>query len=177
MKALLEQIGIQKGIILLAAGIFLIILSFPNTQKDESEQTDSSEEQSEEDASVELLEQRLVKILSKVDGVGSVKVMITLKSSKETVVNKDTPYEEEEEKDGNSTKKSVSKQEETVLVEENGESVPYVVKELEPEIEGVVVIAKGGNSASVQKNITEAVTALFDVPAHKVKVLKMEDDS
>ena len=115
--------------------------------------------------------------MSTVEGVGKVEVMITLKSSKESILNKDTPYEEEEETSGDSTRKSVSSNEETVLIEQNGESVPYVVKELEPEIEGVVVIAQGGENASVQKNITEAVTALFDVSVNKIKVLKMEDGS
>ncbi len=176
MKALLEQIGIRKGVLLLLAGICLIVLSIPHSsgKKEEEEKAESVQTQ---DLTAQNLEQRLVQTLSKVEGVGAVRVMITLKSSKEAVVNKDTPYEEEEERDGDSEKKSVSRQEETVLVEEDGESVPYVVKELEPEIEGVVVIAQGGQNATVQKNITEAVTALFDVPAHKVKVLKMEDGS
>lgn len=176
MKALLEQIGIRKALILLIAGIGLIVLSFPIPSKEEEQETQTTKEQTQE-TTAEELEKRLKKTLSKMENVGAVKVMITLRSSKEAVVNKDMPYDEEEEKDGDSSKKSVSRQEETVLVESDGESVPYVIKELEPEIEGVVVIAQGGDNASVQKNITEAVTALFDVPAHKVKVLKMEDDS
>ncbi|MDO4942206.1 MAG: stage III sporulation protein AG [Lachnospiraceae bacterium] len=177
MKKMLEQIGIKKTLILFAAGLCLIFLSLPHseTKKEESEEevTEAADEQQE----VKALEKRLVETLSTVDGVGKVKVMITLKSSKESVLNKDMPYEEEEETDGESTRKSVNNDEETVLIEKDGENVPYVIKELEPEIEGVVVIAQGGSNASVQKDITEAVTALFDVSVNKIKVLKMEDGS
>jgi stage III sporulation protein AG len=174
MKQLLKQIGIKKALLLLTAVLFLIVLSIPHTDKGEEEAETMTEAEDTEEESVQELETRLVETLSAVEGVGKVKVMITLKSSKESVVNKDTPYEESEEKDGESTKKTVTNGEETVLIEEDGESVPYVVKELEPEIEGVVVIAQGGANASIQQNITEAVTALFDVPVNKVKVLKME---
>ena len=40
------------------------------------------------------------------------------------------------------------------------------------EIEGVVVIADGGDNAVVVQNITEAVQALFGVEAHKIKIMK-----
>jgi stage III sporulation protein AG len=175
MKQFLKQIGIKKALMLLAAGVCLIFLSIPHSEKEENVEVSTENSTNEEDVSV--LEERLKETLSSMAGVGNVKVMITLKSSKESVVNKDTPYEESEEVDGESSRKTVNSGEETVLVEEDGESVPYVVKELEPEIEGVVVIAEGGANASIQKNITEAVMALFDVSVNKVKVLKMEDGS
>ena len=53
---------------------------------------------------------------------------------------------------------------------------PYVVKELEPKVQGVVVIAEGGGNPAVQQNILEAVQALFPVEAHKIKIMKMEGE-
>ncbi len=41
------------------------------------------------------------------------------------------------------------------------------------EVTGVVVIAEGGGNAEVQNNIIKAVQTLFDVPVHKIQVLKM----
>lgn len=41
------------------------------------------------------------------------------------------------------------------------------------EVTGVVVIAEGGENAEVQNNIIKAVQTLFDVPVHKIQVLKM----
>ena len=49
---------------------------------------------------------------------------------------------------------------------------PYVTRETAPEIEGVLVVAQGAGSSSVKTEIYEAVQALFNVPAHKIKVLK-----
>ena len=39
-------------------------------------------------------------------------------------------------------------------------------------MEGVVVIAPGGDNAVVVKNITEAVQALFGIDTHKIRIVK-----
>ena len=132
------------------------------------------ETQDEEDSTddyVRKQEERLVKALKQVEGVGKVKVMITVKSSSEAVVNKDSLYEERTGKE----EKSVKEDEETVLIEEDGKKVPYVIKELQPEVEGVVVVAQGGGNDIVNQNIVDAVSVLFHISSYKVKVLKMED--
>lgn len=50
---------------------------------------------------------------------------------------------------------------------------PFIVKEKTPEIEGIVVVAEGGDDIIVKDAISKAAQALFNVPAHKVEVLKM----
>ena len=42
-------------------------------------------------------------------------------------------------------------------------------KKLSPEVEGVIVIADGGDNAVVVQNITGAIQALYGVEAHKIK--------
>ena len=49
---------------------------------------------------------------------------------------------------------------------------PLLEKELRPEISGIVISAKGGGLPSVKAEITDAMAALLDLPAHKIKVLK-----
>lgn len=49
---------------------------------------------------------------------------------------------------------------------------PLLEKELRPEVSGIVISAQGGGEASVKAEITAAMEALFDLPAHKIKVLK-----
>lgn len=39
-------------------------------------------------------------------------------------------------------------------------------------VEGIVILAEGAKNAVVIKNITEVVQALFDVDAHKIKVIR-----
>ena len=40
------------------------------------------------------------------------------------------------------------------------------------QVEGIVIVAKGGGDAVVIRNITEVVQALFDVDSHKIKVIE-----
>ena len=105
--------------------------------------------------------------------------MITIKGSKEIIVLKDEPFNQERvnESDAEGGKRITSKHEQeqnTILVEnEDGTKIPYVIKELEPQVEGIVIIAQGGGNPEVINQINEATQVLFGVPAHKVKVMKM----
>lgn len=193
IKDLLSKISLQKLkkdqlLIILLAGVLLIIIAWPsgntsNSKKsavpdDTSNQQTASEEESL-NAYGEALEKRLQETLSKVDGVGKVEVMITLKSTSEKVIEKDTQsasnstVETDSEGGQRETKESSSNKTSIYAEDENGVQSPYVVKELEPEIEGVVVIAEGGGNAVTAQNISEAVMALFSVSAHRIKVMKL----
>ena len=48
------------------------------------------------------------------------------------------------------------------------------MQETTPEIRGVVVVAQGGGDPVVERQIQEAVRALFHGDAHKIKVMKMK---
>ena len=126
------------------------------------------------------LEERLEEILSAVQGVGRVKVMITLSSSGEKIVEKDIPLErnsivENDSTGGNRSTNEMYSQEETVYsTNSNGDKVPYVIKENSARVEGVSVVAEGGGDAAVQKNISDVIQALFGIEAHKIKVVKMK---
>lgn len=123
------------------------------------------------------LEMRLKELLSHVEGVGEVEVMIVLKSSEEKVwrTDRNSSLSSTRETDSNGGTRDVRSQEiseDTILTGSNGGDGPLLEKELKPEIGGVVVSATGGGSPSIQAEISAAVEALFDVPSHKIKVLK-----
>ena len=123
------------------------------------------------------LEARIKELLCLVAGVGEVEVMIVLKSSEEKVwrVDKNTSYSSTQETDSNGGTRDIRSQEVsegTILSGQSGLEGPLLEKELRPEISGVVVTATGGGSPTVQAEISAAVEALFDVPSHKIKVLK-----
>lgn len=128
---------------------------------------------------VSYLEERLEKMLSGVNGVGRVAVMITLESSEELVLEKDEPVlqsgVEEQDSQGGSRKTSqLERQETTVYSSDGSVSEPYVIKRLLPKVEGVLVVAQGAGNGTINKSITEIVQALFDLEAHKIKVVPME---
>lgn len=192
-KLSLKEIGIERLVIMLLSGVFIVILSVPslfkgssNQKKENSSSNVSSEIAKQQEDNIDettyytnQLEKRLKEALKKVEGIGDVEVMITLKSSKELVPLKDAPYSQDtiNEVDGSGGSRissNVSNNEESVLIRtEEGEQVPYIIKEIEPIVEGVVVIAHGGNDPAIVVEIIDAVEVLFDVPTHKIKVMKM----
>lgn len=121
------------------------------------------------------LERRIREILAGVDGVGEVDVMVILKSSEEKIlhVDQNSSSSVTEEKTENGTSRIISQQElseSTVMGSQN--QTPIVEKELKPEVAGIVISADGGGSAVIKAEISEAMEALFGLPAHKIKVLK-----
>jgi hypothetical protein len=193
-KISLKDIGMPKLILMFAAGILLILLTFPGImggdKKDGNKNIDTESTDNQKGMNttsydmntyISELENRLENILRKVQGIGDVEVMITLKSTGEKVPLKDVPYTQEElnESDGEGgsrTSSRIQKEENTVLItDEEGNTEPYILQEREPEIEGIVVIAEGGDNVFVIKDVIEACEVLFNIPAHKVKVMKMGD--
>ncbi len=193
VKAKLLELGskknetLRKFIFMLLIGICLLVILWPTDDTGDDElfsQVASNGESSEDDIGdaeafaddmtqdeyVRSLEEKLENILANVKGVGNVDVMITLKDGGEKVVEKDVDSTLSESEDGSESHVS----EETVSESYDGDTTPYVSKVLEPEISGVVVSCEGGADSEIAIKITEAVQALFDVPAHKIVVLEQK---
>ena len=124
------------------------------------------------------MEVHLEEVLAQMEGVGDVTVMITLKSSSEKIVEKDVEGESEsvtesDSQGGQRTTQNTTHGETTVYEGSSSQDgSPYISKEISPNVEGVVVLASGGDNAVVVQNITEAVQALFGVDTHKIKIMK-----
>ena len=166
----IRKIKKDKWLIILLVGLLLVVIAMPvsdiKSDQTQDEQQMQKAENASEDTYADALETRLENALAKVEGVGNVKVMITLASSSEKVVEKDQEMTSEVQ-EGESGGKNTSSSETAVYANGNGEE-----QELSPRIEGVLVIADGGDNAIVIENITEAVQALFGVDTHKIKVMK-----
>ncbi len=185
----------DRLLILLLGGLLLLVIAVPIDSSDDSPwssldskgtdiKTDGGGDQLSEkgqDDYVEYLETHLEEVLSQIEDVGEVTVMVTVEDLGEQVVEKDREsttesVEEEDSQGGMRTTKNSTKGENTVYSSagegSSGSGEPYVTKEKMPVIEGVVVIADGGDHAVAVQNITEAVQALFDIDTHKIKVMK-----
>jgi stage III sporulation protein AG len=166
-KKVIQKAGPMRLCAVVLCGIVLLVISCSGNFEKKAETETVSEEvsQTEElDRYRSKMKQELVELLGQVQGVGTVEVMLTLKASTEKVTLKD------------STDKGDSTQEETVLIEDSDKnSSPYVLQEKEPELEGVVIVCDGGDDVSVKKEITEAVSALFQIETHKIKVMKSKE--
>lgn len=182
-------------VILILTGVLLVIIALPTRDPREAgepqtggdnqvkapagESTGITGQADSDEDYARQLEQRLRETLSQMEGVGKVRVMITLRSSQELVVEKEQPYlrsstNENDAQGGNRSINQMETEENTVYRTDGNVSEPYVVKTLPPQVEGVVVVAEGAGSGTVNRTIVEMVQALFGVEAHKVKVVKME---
>lgn len=125
------------------------------------------------------METALEEILSSMDGAGKVKVMLTIETSGEMVLEKDVVKHREgttevDSAGGSRNTTDISQEEVTVFTDvQDGGEKPYVKQVHAPVIQGILVAAEGGADQTVAKNITEAIQALFGIDAHKIKVVKM----
>ncbi len=179
--------------IVVLIGILLLVITIP-TKKDTGQKgSDGSVAAASENENISgenkdtaestkqyetYLEKRIVEILTKTEGVGNVKVMVTLKNTSEKILaeNKESSNEELTETDasgGSRTSKKAQENSQKVTTQDKSGSSPYVTGETMPEVEGVVVVAQGGGDGRVAADITAAVEALFGIAPHKIKVLKM----
>ncbi len=171
-------------VILLLTGLLILIIAIPtnSTKKNETKETavDSAVVETAAKAAADTRESQLEAVLSEMEGVGKVKVMITYQDNGTQVVEKDRTTNKESTTEADSsggTRQSDDYQngESTVYDGQNGEGSPFISRELTPEIEGVLVVAQGGDKISVRQNISNAVLALFPVEAHKIVVVKMNE--
>nr|MBQ8253334.1 hypothetical protein [Lachnospiraceae bacterium] len=191
----LKNLGKDRFVLLFLAGLMLVIIAMPVDGKKEKESGQSAAEKVQEreeenvqiqhgDVSVtteeyrEALCLRLKEFLQKMDGAGRVEVYITMHSSSEIIVERNSPYSKRtEEETGDKTTRIIGEMEnqsEVVLAEqEDGSRSPIIVKEIAPMVEGVVVAAQGGGNEQVKNEITQVVMALFGIGEHKIKVVKL----
>lgn len=169
-------------LILVLAGILILIIALPTDTKEKKQAEKLKENISKEnntmEASKDEIERKLEDILEKIDGAGDVKVMITYQDSGTQVVEKDkntseNSLEESDSTGGVRSTKEQQLQESTVYEDADAGNTPFVSKELLPKVEGILIVASGGDNQKVKQNISEAVLALFQVEAHRIKIVKM----
>lgn len=135
-----------------------------------------------QEAQQDQLEVKLQKKLSSIKGAGKVEVMITYSSSKEMVpaVNITESQTTTEEQDSGGGVRKVSQKDvnsQTVTMNDAGGTKPLVVKEVEPEIKGVIVIAEGARDIRIKMDLMRAVQTALGVSAQQVEVFEMETNS
>lgn len=127
----------------------------------------------------EQMEDRVEEIFSKMEGVGKVQVMITTSYGKEMLIAEDlnSAYSTTKEEDTQGGKREIQNEDiQSKIVMQNtgsGSTEPVILKEKQPEIKGVLILAEGGEDPRVKQQLTTAAETLLGVPAHRVQVFKM----
>ena len=124
------------------------------------------------------LEEELENVLSKIAGVGQVKVLITYSESSEIVpmYNEKSTESTTQETDTNGGVRTIQQADnskEIIYEEKSNGKIPITKKVVLPKIEGAIVIAQGANNTNTKVNIIQAVGAVTGLPTHKVQVFEM----
>ncbi len=204
MSELLHKIGKDRLVILVLMGLLLIVIAIPVEKKDTK--SNKNPKQSEKQISVgdtqtdavipndtninaseitttqygEMIANKLEDILQYMEGVGKVKVYVTMNCSKELIVEKDTPYtrdntNETDSAGGSRNITNMNNEDNTVYdTDSEGNKTPYVIKELEPMVEGIMVVAEGGGNEQTAVKIKESLCGLFGIASEKVTVADMK---
>ncbi len=176
----MNKFGKDKILIVILAGVLLMVITLPTGSSSKSEENNTTVQKNDSidtDVYEEYVEKRLEKILSNVDGVGNVRVMLSIKNSSEKILAKDETYSEsndKEESDGNSSVANDTEKVSThIFYDTSDGNRPYVVMENMPVIDGAIIVCEGGDNKELVNDITNAVCGLLNIPVHKIKVMKM----
>lgn len=150
-------------IIVVAAGILLLLIPSLSGGEKEKQVTPAEEVFSLADE-----EKRIAKALSEAAGVGKTEVILTLKSSIETVFQSDVTNQSSVSQDN--TESSIVS--ETVVISSGSGSEEAVVrKRFYPEYRGALVICEQAESPTVKLKVVNAMKALTGLPSDKITVL------
>lgn len=113
------------------------------------------------------LQQDLEELLSRLEGAGKVRVLLT------TISGAETHYQTDE--DLHKTTDSGEKRQETVIITDQNRAEAGLVRRIDPPVYlGAVVLCQGADRASVRLAVVEAVAAATGLTSDKISVLKMK---
>ncbi len=175
LKAKLVKVFGNSNKKIIMGGVFLLgllLILFPSvSQKEESQIGDTAVSLTDEEYCT-ALENKVKSIVTAITGDSDCLVAITLENSKEYVYadqNKiDTDLTDEGE--GGTTKESVKKEQEYIIVKEkDGSQSALTVTEKNPTVMGVAIVSSGITDTA-KEQITESVTALLGITSRRISI-------
>ena len=148
------------GLVLLA-GLLLLLLPTGKSSGQERQTSDDTQLYSLEET-----EQRMAEVLGTIDGVGRVRIMLTLRAGSSLRLAEDSSLSDST---GGQTK-----QEKQVLTVNRGSGRQEVVvtQQLYPTYQGAVVVCEGAGSSSVRLAVVNAVSVLTGLSSDRISVVK-----
>ncbi len=146
-------------LLIVALGIFLMVTPTGTKKETPSPVSVSTQPQLS-------MDEKLVKILSQIQGVGRVQVMITEQTGAESV------YQTDEDRSDGEGSGRVKR--ETVIVSSGGAQSGLVRTVTPPTYLGAVIVCQGGGNPSVRLAVANAVSAVTGLGMDRISVLEMK---
>jgi stage III sporulation protein AG len=144
------------------AGILILILAlseiFGGSTSPPKEVKSPAEKFSEADAYAAVLEEKLLRIVSEIEGVGKADILVTVGSTERYI------YAKEGRSSGSGT------QNEIVIINDGGGDEALTEAVIKPEVTGVVIVCEGGDDWVVAEKVVMAVKTALGIGASKIYV-------
>ena len=151
----------KYALLIVAIGALLMLL--PSRQKTADKQAESVC-RNEEVFSLAETEEKMESILGQIDGVGRLRVMLTLASGPQLQLASDTD------------RSTGSSGEATVMLNRgSGSQEVIVTQQVYPVYQGAVIVCQGAGNSAVRLAITEAVSALTGLSANRISIVKWKE--
>lgn len=163
----IKNIEIIIGIVIIC--IVALIYSTVTVNKGKTPKAETVKETESSGITAEI-EKKLEEILSEIKGAGKVKVMITYETTAE-LVTAGTVNTHTNSSAGGATKTETIT---PIIVNNNGKSELIILKEIMPEIEGVIIVAEGASDIRVRMELMRAARAVLDIDANAIEIFAMK---
>lgn len=166
IKAFPQKLGkLKYPALILLLGLMLMLLP-ERTAKTPAEETQPAESE----PSLAIEERRLETLLSKVQGAGTVEVMLSLKSGESVAYQTDTSLQTQ-----NGEQESARQESTTVLRSAGSGSQQPLVRQVDgPVYLGAIILCQGADSPGVRLALVEAVSSITGLGADQITVVKMK---
>lgn len=158
-------------------GIFLIFLSDIIGSSNKSSNTDTSSANTSS-VYIQNTEKRLENVIGSINGVGRVKVMVTVESGVENIYETDNKNSNEKQQNtgqsANIQENSRNESSHVIVDKTSGGQEALLTKQIEPTILGVVIVCDGGNNSEVKEDVIRSVSTALGLPTNRISVNKMK---
>lgn len=151
--------------VVIVLGLGIIFMMLP-TGAEKSEDTPIVEPE-QKNTQLEITEEQLEDVLSKIEGAGRVNVLLTYASGERTVFHADER--------SSSNENSQSREHETVVITgSNRTEEPLVAQIMAPQYLGAVIVCQGAENPTVRLAVSDAVSKATGLRTDRIAVLKMK---
>lgn len=151
---------------LLGMGLIMLSEFLPKSNSESEKQVAEKEISDNTDTYKRQIESELKEIIGKINGVGTLEVMVTIEGTTEYVYAEEVDTDND--KDGEKTNEKY--QSRIVMNEKDGDKEALVKKIIKPQISGVIIVCQGGGDLSIKERVIKAVSTALNLPAGRICV-------
>lgn len=170
----IKNIGKEKILLLALAGIMLVGASYFENMNDKKSVENKTQVKTNEYSYETEMEEKVERLLENINGISKVTAVISFQSGSEKILQEDVEDSSSKENNNDKNNESSTSKKSTVIFSGNNGEEPYIIKELYPKVEGIAITAKGVSDEKIKGQIINMLSALFDVPIHKISVLEID---